>query len=408
MNNEVKNNLDTFSFFTLWFGAAVSIAEILTGGLLAPLGFKKAAAAIVIGHAIGGGIMVLGGIIGSKSRMPAIMSTRISFGKYGVYLFSVLNVLQLIGWTTVMVIVGARSVNMLADSLWGFNSQAFWSIFIGALICLWIAFGTEGWKKLNVVAAVLLFLLTIMLSFVVFKDGSVISSTSDGTMTFGGAVELSVVMPLSWLPLIADYTRFAKSNKAGALGSFAGYFFGSSWMYIIGVGAAIAFNNTDPGAVMLAANLGFAALGIVILSTVTTTFMDAYSAGVTLLNIAPKLKEKNSALIMSVIGTIIALAINMEQYENFLYAIGSVFAPMFAIVFTDYFLFNIKNIEDKLAVNWTSVVTWIIGIILYYQFVKVDFILGATVPVMILTGVIYLIIREVTRKWNYLKQYVKI
>ena len=37
----------------IWFGAAVSIAEILTGTYFAPLGFQKGLAAILIGHVIG-------------------------------------------------------------------------------------------------------------------------------------------------------------------------------------------------------------------------------------------------------------------------------------------------------------------------------------------------------------------
>ncbi|WP_202970466.1 cytosine permease [Sulfurospirillum diekertiae] len=96
---EEKTTLSGFGLFTLWFGAAVSMAEIFTGGLLAPLGFSEGLKAILLGHLIGGLILILGGYIGAKSKLPAIMSTRISFGRYGSYLFSLLNVLQLIGWT---------------------------------------------------------------------------------------------------------------------------------------------------------------------------------------------------------------------------------------------------------------------------------------------------------------------
>ena len=37
----------------IWFGAGVSIAEILTGTYLAPLGLWKGIAAILLGHLIG-------------------------------------------------------------------------------------------------------------------------------------------------------------------------------------------------------------------------------------------------------------------------------------------------------------------------------------------------------------------
>ena len=401
-----SNNLTLLSFLALWFGASISIAEILTGGLIAPLGFRSGLAAIIIGHVIGTAILVLGGIIGTEERLPSIMSTGISFGKYGAYLFSILNVLQLLGWTAVMIISGARSVNEITKALWSYNNIYLWSIIIGGLICLWIFFGKTGWKKFNLIAVTLLFLLTILLSTVVFRNSELFSTGSTGAISFGSAIELNVIMPLSWLPLIADYTRFAKRKRDGIIGSFLGYFIGSTWMYAVGLGAAIVAGNADPGAMMLAANLGFTALGIVVLSTVTTTFLDAYSAGVTFLNIFPKLTERKAALYMGILGTLIAVIVPIEQYENFLYAIGSVFAPLFAILLTDYFIIK-KNrkLQEELLVNWGAAVVWVMGVIMYYQFIKLDFVLGVTVPVMAITSLIYCLSWRLTKNWRLLEKH---
>jgi putative hydroxymethylpyrimidine transporter CytX len=304
-----------------------------------------------------------------------------------------------------MIISGARSVNEITKALWSYDNIYLWSIIIGGLICLWIFFGKSGLRKFNMVAVTLLFLLTILLSTVVFKNSQLINSSATGTMSFGSAIELNVIMPLSWLPLIADYTRFAKRKRDGVAGSFLGYFIGSSWMYIIGLGAAIVAGNPDPGAMMLAANLGFTALGIVILSTVTTTFMDAYSAGVTVLNIFPKLNERAAALAMGIIGTFIAVIVPIEQYQNFLYAIGSVFAPLFAILLTEYFVIKKnKKLQEGLLINWGAAAVWIIGVVMYYQFIKLDLVLGATVPVMIITGLIYCLSWRWTKDWKLLEK----
>ncbi len=83
----------------LWFGAAVSIAEILTGTFFAPLGFLNGLLAILIGHVIGCTLLYFAGLIGADRRMSSMESARISFGGKGSVVFSVLNVLQLIGWT---------------------------------------------------------------------------------------------------------------------------------------------------------------------------------------------------------------------------------------------------------------------------------------------------------------------
>ena len=399
-NNTLKLN----HYLFIWFGAAVSIAEILTGGLLAPLGFQSGLTAIIIGHLVGTGLLVLAGIIGTQERIPALVSTRISFGIYGSYLFSVLNVLQLVGWTAVMIISAANSANEITKVMWGMDGLQLWNLIIGGLVILWIALGREGGlKKINMVAVALLFGVTMVLSTVVFQDGSVFSKPAAGGLSFGGALELSVIMPLSWLPLIADYTRFAKSKKSAALGSGIGYFVGSCWMYTIGLGAAIIAGNPEPSAMMLAANLGLSALGIVILSTVTTTFLDAYSAGVSFSNVFPAFNEKYAALALTVIGTFLALWVDIVQYENFLIAIGSVFAPLFAILLTEYFIIQNRQVQSDLLVNWSAFVVWALGVVLYYQFIQLEFLLGATIPVMLVTGLFYKMIWGYTKEWKLYK-----
>lgn len=406
MSISAKNNLSMFNFATLWFGAAISVAEILAGGLLAPLGFKVGLLAILLGHLVGTTLLVLGGIIGTAERIPALVSTRISFGRYGSYLFSILNVLQLLGWTAVMIITGARSVNQITKILWSFDHLTAWSLIIGAFIFVWVWLGKDsGWKKANHIAVILLFLLTIVLSMIIFRSPELFSKQAAGdNMTFGAALELVVVMPLSWLPLIADYTRYAKTKQGGAAGSWLGYFFGSSWMYLIGLGAAIIASDPDPSAMLLAAHLGIVALGIIVLATVTTTFLDAYSAGVTFLNIFPGLNEKSVALVMTALGTGLAIVVNIEQYQNFLYAIGSVFAPLFAILLTDYFLFKNKKIEAELLANWGTLALCVLGTALYYWFITLNFFLGATIPVMLIISIIHLLTWRLSRKWKFVRK----
>jgi len=403
INDNEKLGFWTFVF--LWFGAAVSAAEILTGGLIAPLGFKMGLIVILLGHLIGTGILVLGGIIGTREKVPSMTSTNISFGVYSTYLFSILNILQLIGWTAIMIKVAASSVNLISQNLWNFNNVLVYILLIGILTIMWLSFGNKGMKKLNITAVSLLFILTLVLGTIIFKDKTLLTKASTGEISFGGALELSIIMPLSWLPLIADYTRFAKSEKSGACGSFIGYFLGSSWMFVIGLGAVIVSNNSDPSAIMLAANLGIIALGIVVLSTVTTTFLDVYSAGVSFLNIIPKMSEKKIGIIMAIIGTFAAIIFPMANYEGFLYAIGSVFAPLFAILITDYFIIK-KNtkVKSNVLVNFGAIIVWIIGIVLYNVFIKKDLLFGATMPDMIITGFIYAISWRVTSKWKLLKK----
>lgn len=177
-------------------------------------------------------------------------------------------------------------------------------------------------------------------------------------------------------------------------GSWAGYFIGSCWMYIIGLGAALVSGSADPSAMMLAAGLGFGALGIIVLATVTTTFMDAYSAGVSFANLVPAWNEKWVVLVLTAIGTALALAVDMELYQAFLLAIGSVFAPLFAVLFSDYFRHGRRQVTAGLLVDWPALAVWGIGVWLYYQMLEVDFIAGATIPVMVITAILLKLVRQ--------------
>ncbi len=381
MSNEKTSAL---SGGLLWFGAAVSIAEILTGVLIAPLGFTQGIVAIISGHVIGCTLLYFAGLIGANSGMYAMESSRISFGRQGSYIFSVLNILQLIGWTAVMIIGAAKAMSTLSKSVMGFESTLFWCAFVGGLIIIWISVGMKNLGKVNIFAVGGLFVLTILLSTVVFKSSSV--STHTGLISFGMAVELSVAMPLSWLPLISDYTRNAKKPKLTTLVSSLSYFVGSSWMYIIGLGAAIYAGNSDIAQILMSAGLSVAAMIIVIMSTVTTTFLDVYSAGASFTNISKRVSEKWAAIIVCIIGILIAMFTPIEQYQNFLYLIGSAFAPMTAILLTDYFI--LKRTETKQTLNITNIILWVIGFIIYRVFLSIDTVAGSTLPVMVIISLL--------------------
>jgi putative hydroxymethylpyrimidine transporter CytX len=380
----------------LWLGAAVSIAEILTGSLFAPLGFASGIAAILIGHAIGCTLLYFAGLIGAKKGLSAMETVRISFGAKGSYLFSVLNVLQLLGWTAVMIISSARAIGVLTNTAEGSPINLLWCAIIGGSIILWIAVGIKNLGKLNNFAVAALFVLTVVLSTVIFKGNPVaVVTNAPQSLSFGAAVELSAAMPISWLPLISDYTRHAKRPKAATLASTLAYFAGSFWMFAIGLDGAIFAGNSDISQIMLIAGFGIFGVIIVLLSTVTTTFLDAFSAGVSFSNITKKVSEKRIGIIACAAGTVIAMFVPIEQYQDFLYLIGSVFAPMIAILITDFFI--LKKDHYKEAVNVPNLLIWAGGFIVYRLLLAVDTPVGVTLPVMILTGLLCLAVQGVKK-----------
>lgn len=373
-----------FSNALIWFGAGVSIAEILTGTYFAPLGMAKGFLAIVVGHVIGCAMMLLAGLIGGYTGRSAMETVKMSFGRKGSLLFAVLNVLQLVGWTAIMIYDGALATNgILNVGPW------VWCVVIGALILVWIAVGITDLGRINQIVMALLFLLTLVLCKVIFFGGSGAGAPAEEAMSFGAAVELAVAMPLSWLPLISDYTREAEKPFAATVASTVTYGVVSSWMYLIGMGAAIFTGQSDIAAIMVQAGLGIAALVILVLSTVTTTFLDAWSAGISSESIWAKLKGKHVAMAVAVIGTVGAILFPMDDITDFLYLIGSVFAPMIAVQIADYFLLKADVSHRDWSVSRLAI--WFVGFLLYRVLMGIDLPLGCTLPDMAITVVLVLV-----------------
>lgn len=370
----------------IWFGAAVSLAEILTGTYFAPLGMGKGLLAIIVGHVIGCVLFFLAGLIGGRERKSAMETTKMSFGYRGGLLFALLNVLQLVGWTGIMIYDGAVATNGIFEvGVW------VWSIVIGVLIIIWIAIGITNLGLLNKITMALLFVLTVVLCVVIFRGGNP-GATATETMSFGAAVELAVSMPLSWLPVISDYTRESEKPFRSTLASTVTYGLVSCWMYVIGMGAAIFTGESDIAQIMLRAGLGIPALLILVLSTVTTTFLDAFSAGVSCESLSKKLNGRTVGIIATVVGTIGACLFNMDDITNFLYLIGSVFAPMIAVQLTTYFILKKDSFDS--AFNWPNLIVWLLGFIAYRLLMNVDLPVGNTLPAVVITMVLCYIVNK--------------
>ena len=361
----------------IWFGAAVSIAEILTGTYFASLGFLKGLLAIVLGHIVGCILLFLAGMIGAKTQKSAMDTVKISFGTKGGIFFAILNILQLFGWTGIMIYDGASATQGILPI-----GHFIWCMVIGGLILVWILIGVKNLGKLNAIAMSALFLMTIILSFIIFKGGTAFDK-GDNSMSFGAAMELSIAMPLSWLPLISDYTKEAKEPVKATAASSIVYGFVSIWMYIIGMSAALFTMESDIAKILLKAGLGIMGLFIVVLSTVTTTFLDVYSAGVSTESIFSKIKSKWVAVAVTVIGTLGAIVLPMDDITGFLYLIGSVFAPMIAIQIADFFILKISN--DKKLFSIKNIIFWVTGFIIYRILMKFDIPIGSTIPSMLIT-----------------------
>jgi len=399
----MKKYTSLFDNGLIWFGAGVSIAEILTGTYFATLGWTRGIWAILLGHLIGGILLYLSGRIGGEVRKSSMETVKMSFGHIGGQFFAIMNIIQLVGWTAIMIYDGA----MASKSILPLPSMVF-CLIIGGLILLWIAIGITNLGRVNTVAMAALFLLTIVLCVVIISPGGSSQVAMDNSLSFGAAMELAISMPLSWLPVISDYTREAEKPKAATLVSVITYSIVSVWMFLIGMAGSIFTGNSDIAGILMKAGLGIIGLLIIVFSTVTTTFLDALSAGISGESITvkvngkipddessfagdgakhpsgKKLQAKQLAMMATIIGTIAAILYPMDNITNFLYFIGSVFAPMIAVMIPDYYLLHRDRSSHN--VSWTNMLLWGLGFALYRYLMTLDLSVGYTLIDMLVTG----------------------
>jgi putative hydroxymethylpyrimidine transporter CytX len=364
--------------------------------------------AILLGHLIGNTFMAMGGTIGSEHGIMSMVSVRPSFGIRGSNLAAVLNIIQLIGWAAIMLIIGGRAGAMLGKPMGGvLASNHFWIIAIGLGTLIWAQLtGKPIWRILQKLAVIGLLVVIVLMSGVSVKEfGSDILKIKPGKMPFMIGLDLVIAMPISWMPLAADYARFSRRTAPAFWNTWLGYFLISSWMYALGLAATLVTGTSDPGSLMLqlmgAIGLAVPALAMVVFSTITTGFPDVYSAACSTMNISQKLSSRTIVWAAGIISILVALVFPMEQYENFLFLIGAMFVPLFGVVLTDYFLIRKRrlSIEDVFrprgqywythGFNAVALLCWAIGFLVYQLITLLKYPLGGSMPSLLAAGICY-------------------
>lgn len=375
-----RRRLSGLDLGVLWGDLSVGLLVMVTGALLVPgLGLPRALLAIVLGSAIGCLPLALLGLAGEREGVPSMVLFRPVLGLRGSFLPSALNLLQLVGWTAVEFWAMGQVANVASKRLFGLDAYHFWLAAV-AVVCTLLALGgpilvVRRWLERFGIYVLIGSALWITAEVLAAGNlGAIWRSSGEGGMPFWLAVDLVVVMPVSWLPLVADYNRFARRGAGGFAGTYWGYFTGNVWFYslgallvlaagagadVFGIGTAIA--TVAGGAVILIALL---------VGESDNAFADIYSAAVSTQNVRPDLPQRGLTVAVGAIGFVLALALSMDRYAFFLLLIGSVFVPLSGVFVADYFVLRRGSYGEAAlfaptGVNWRALVPWAAGFALY-------------------------------------------
>jgi NCS1 family nucleobase:cation symporter-1 len=411
----------------LWLGANVVVTTILTGMLLVPdLPFLHAMLIVLIGSGIGILPLVMVGIMGQRTGLTTMVLARGSYGPLGAKLPSLVNLLTLLAWSWIQALLAGMSLNYAVEQITGYSNLSLFTILCEALVLLIALRGHLGIERVERWAAVGMLLLSGAVFYAMsqhFEFSSLVNMAQEprNGITAGIAFDIVIATAFSWIPLAADYNRNCRSQGVAAIGTWVGYVVAT--LLAMGLGATVSGFSVltgmeqtyDPAVLLSGFGFGVPAAIVVFLSVMTTNVMCVYSASLSYLNISPRTKFWKPALVigvLSILGSQIPGI--LDNFQNFLLIIGSVFIPAFAVLIADYYLIHRGHysVADLLSedggryrylagVNPAAFVAYVLGAVLAYYWGWVSpLAFGASLPVFILTALSY----GVLRKWVLVPQ----
>jgi putative hydroxymethylpyrimidine transporter CytX len=377
---ERLRTLGLVDLMVLWGNLGVSLLVLVIGALLVPaLTLRDALLAILLGSLVGNAMVAAGGLIGADARVPSMVLLRAPLGRRGSYIPTAVNALQCLGWSTFELIIIAAAAGALTNELFGFEAKAFWTVGFGALAAVFALLGPVGFVRRVLrrfaVWAVLASLVYLTWWALAEADLRALwNAPAEGGSTFWLATDLVIAITVSWVPLVSDYTRFARDRSAAFWGSGVGYFLGGTWMLALGVVLVLDRNLSDPVDIppaVAAAGLASAlALFAVTVDETDEAFANIYSTAVSIQNVVPKVSQRVLVVAITILATLGALVIPLRNYESFLLLLGSFFVPLFGVLLADWLLsgahYTRAQIFDAPAWRPELIAAWILGFVVYH------------------------------------------
>jgi NCS1 family nucleobase:cation symporter-1 len=375
--------LGFWGFAVLWGDLGIGLLVLLAGSFLVPaLSLPQALGAILIGSVLGVTLLALTGIVGSQTGLPTMVCLRPALGRGGSYVATGINVVQLLGWTVFELVIMGHAANAVVRGLTGFDAAWLWTIvFGGAVIALglWgpVAVVREWLTKFALGAVVVT---TAWLTWRVLAGAdlrALWAAPADGGLSFWGAVDIVIAMPISWLPLVSDYSRFARRPAPAFWGTAGGYLVANVWFYTLGaLLLLVARTSYDPKAFVEAIALlaGPVILLVLLADETDEAWADLYSCAVSVQNARPGASARSLVAGIGAASVLLALVFDVTRYETFLLLIGAVFVPLFGVLAADYFVVRRGFYEPSAlidasgaggvlpGVRWQGMLAWALGV----------------------------------------------
>jgi nucleobase:cation symporter-1, NCS1 family len=385
---------------SLWFSLGVGLLVMQVGAYLIPaMGTQFALLAILIGSVVGAGFLAYVAQMGADRGLSSSGLIQQTFGSSFAKLPIVLNVVQLLGWTAFELVIMRDGVTAMLAQATGI--KATWIPYAATLLFGGLLYLLAAGSMVQLVRKfigkyglplVVLSLLWLTAQFVMQANSAsggfsaFWNKAGDGSMSTIAAIDLVMAMPVSWLPLVADYARYGKeqgASKNAMRGTWIGYAIANIWCYGLGVlVVSVAAPGADLVTTLLLAQFGLIALGLILIDELDNAYGDVHSGAVSLNHLSAKRSVPTWGKVMAVVAIAAAMVLDMHGLEPFLLTLSSIFVPLFGVIVA-WLCAGGKATDAK--VNMPLAAIWIIGIAVSYFAPKLYPAIGQSIPALIVT-----------------------
>jgi nucleobase:cation symporter-1, NCS1 family len=331
------------------------------------LSIVAAILATVVGTVLGSVMVGLSAIPGARTGAPAMVVLRGLFGGRLSYLPTLLNILQLLGWGTFELLVITQGAQAL------FHGGPKWLyVLVAGVLTTVMTIRPLGMLRLLRRYVTIAVAVAMVCLYVLILRHPVPNLTAGSWRGFWTGSDTALAVAVSWIPVASDYSRHSRSPGAAFGAATVGYSITQILCYVLGlIALADVANATDTATSFgpfIAVPFGVVFFGVIVLREVDQSFTNVYSTAVSVQNLLPKLDRRVLSVIIGVLTMVFALTLPMDQYQNFLTLIGSVFVPMFGVLAADYFLAGRSVRWDTSAgtpARWGMLVAWLLGLAVY-------------------------------------------
>jgi len=393
---------------SLWFSLGVGLLVMQVGAYLVPaVGSRDAALAIVLGSLVGSGLLAWTARLGCQTGLSSAALMHATYGSAFARLPVLLNMAQLIGWTTFELVImrdgtAAISKQSFGLPLDGVDGSLLTTVLWGGVLA-WLLAGSMTQRVRQLIGRFALPLVIASLLWLTWQFGGQVQAQGlaafwarpgDGSMGMLSAMDLVIAMPVSWLPLVADYARHGKSERSAMSGTWVGYALANIWCYALGVlVVTVAQPGTDLVSALLLAQGGLLALSLILVDEVDNAYGDVYSGAVSGHSLKPTLSVRQWGLGLAGLCTALALVLPMHSLEPFLLMLSSVFVPLYGVILGR--LGTRSPAPTTAKVDLAAALLWLGGIACYHALAQLAPQLGATLPTLALTFVLAWLTRPV-------------